>query len=1806
MSFAMRVVILALAVGVLVSPGVGWAQDDERAPALISCCVDADGDGYHAGACTDQTACASGSIAETSNNGGDCMPSDPAVHPNASEVCANSTDDDCDSATPDIFDADGDNSDCDVDCDDGDNSRSPAFAEECDNANDDDCDSATPDIFDADGDGYNCNADCDDSNPLRSPGRVEVCGNSIDDDCEPTTPDLFDSDGDGSDCSEDCDDSNAGRSPDLEEACNNSIDDDCDPTTPDIVDSDGDGYNCSQDCDDSSAARSPGLVEVCANSIDDDCDSATLDIFDADGDGSSCDVDCDDQDANAFPGGPEVCNNSLDDDCNPATPDIFDADGDGSYCDADCDDSDPNNAPGNDERCDGYDNNCNGVVHVSEQDLDGDGYLVCGSFVDRSTADDFAGGGDCLEDTGNTYSWHVNPGRVGPDDACDGYDTDCHAGLPADEQDDDADGYFACDVDVAATWYLDWQAPVGITGGGDCFDESGTYSDQVHPNTVEICDGHDTNCNGVTPTDELDDDGDDWFECVMALPDAEWAPPPGQLDLLGGGDCLDVPLSDNSYSGQVNPGAISELCDGYDTDCLDGPGLDEVDGDGDGFVQCPVVADSGFSGDDCDDDYAWRHPATTEHPSPEVCDGYDNDCVDDSATQELANDEVDDDGDGYLPCASIGSFLDRSPTDHWVGGGDCLDELADYSDQVHPGAVEACDGYDTDCSTSGFPPSDEIDNDADGYLPCAGFVAETSAAAIGGDDCLDDPDPTWGDPYAPAVNPGVDDVCDGYDTDCSEGIAGGAVPEAADELDQDGDLWIECQVLPEVTDPAGLWIDNAQLLMGGDDCYDVPAGTNPYADLVNPGADEVCDGFDTDCSSGGTSPVSEQDLDGDGYVDCTDYADCEVVAEASGFLPAGLIAGCDCNPGDEDIHPNTPEVCDGEDSNCDGVELPTGETDQDADGVYPCNYDCDDTDPTVNPTHPEICDGKDNDCDGLTLPQGETDLDEDGFLNCLGDCNDLSVAQQPGVPDPDEPGVDIDCDGWLSVHQLDCDGDRQYPGGWQEEGTGCEPDDSPMPLLCYGVELEAYCRLELTENEDGCLDGLDNDGDGLADADDPDCVDEEVPEEPPEIGLECADGEDNDGDGLVDCADSDDCGMFCTDSGENCIDGQDNDGDGAVDCGDSECGELCGLRSTADWCSDGVDGDQDGYLDCDPETPIHVCANACLGRDVSDGMWEVDIRPFNVDAVNDVTEGVYFVRHQRYHPVDAPACPEGIDYEDCDDSCSLRCDSGSEVCDGIDNDCTLIDGWIPDADSNGIPDLLEPDALHRPTGTVPALEADGDGDGVPACVGGEILSASAQEYSSTFGCLPYDPALIVDRDCDDACALTFPGATPVCDGVVNGCTGVNGLSDEVDRDDDLHLACGPGTESDADTEFEYVLVWTGGDVTIPLAPPVMAGIRDATCGSLEMDSADGRTLFADVCSTLAKPEDHEPAPGQGWLCDMSPDDFADSAIRLCADDPGSCEVMELQFTSGNDESLVQTITDGGTYRLALAPNPSSIDLDDPITAPYEKIEPPPNWGLGACIGSENVGGCRKAVCATSLRTRSLWPDWRLAEARRVVSMWHGCAPIPGSPLCRAIAEHGELPQQLDDLCPLGIDFDPTFCLGAAGDDDDSAEGDDVSIDPLELSEFRLRHVPRGEYLHGCWTTGGETSESAPRQDLDEAVGGDCAEGSGSLHRDRHEGPDDALALGLFYSGEMLPDFLLRDRDELLDCAQCNDGHDNDCDSLVDGQDPACERCLRGGCTSGCGVQERPGHGRPIGLALSLLAGLLVLRSRGRARSGAGR
>ena len=120
----------------------------------------------------------------------------------------------------------------------------------------------------------------------------------------------------------------------------------------------------------------------------------------------------------------------------------------------------------------------------------------------------------------------------------------------------------------------------------------------------------------------------------------------------------------------------------------------DADGDGHGIATATVagcIAPPGYetTHDDCNDVDAAIHPGADER-----CDGLDNDCdgnVDAENTWYLDLDQ-----DGYGDDAEIRHSCDPPYNPSSAVGGDCDDHQRD----VHPGAVEVCNGVDDDCDSS--------------------------------------------------------------------------------------------------------------------------------------------------------------------------------------------------------------------------------------------------------------------------------------------------------------------------------------------------------------------------------------------------------------------------------------------------------------------------------------------------------------------------------------------------------------------------------------------------------------------------------------------------------------------------------------------------------------------------------------------------------------------------------------------------------------------------------------------------------------------------------------------------------------------------------------------------------------------------------------------------------------------------------------------------------------------------------------------------------------------------------------------------
>ncbi len=166
--------------------------------------VDEDGDSY--GASEAVLACEGGD--GIVDDGADCDDGDAEVHPGANDLCDGRDDDcDGQDGVLQSWYADADEDgfgdavtearECAApvgfvenagDCDDGDPAVHPDATENCDNTVDDDCDGVVADETDHDGDGGYSDAcpggtDCDESDPDVHVGADEACGDGIDNDC---------------------------------------------------------------------------------------------------------------------------------------------------------------------------------------------------------------------------------------------------------------------------------------------------------------------------------------------------------------------------------------------------------------------------------------------------------------------------------------------------------------------------------------------------------------------------------------------------------------------------------------------------------------------------------------------------------------------------------------------------------------------------------------------------------------------------------------------------------------------------------------------------------------------------------------------------------------------------------------------------------------------------------------------------------------------------------------------------------------------------------------------------------------------------------------------------------------------------------------------------------------------------------------------------------------------------------------------------------------------------------------------------------------------------------------------------------------------------------------------------------------------------------------------------------------------------------------------------------------------------------------------------------------------------------------
>ncbi|MFK7985982.1 MAG: MopE-related protein [Sandaracinaceae bacterium] len=409
----------------------------------------------------------------------------------------------------------------------------------------------------------------------------------------------------------------------------------------------------------------------------------------------------------------------------------------------------------------------------------------------------------------------------------------------------------------------------GMDAGGVACTEDGECSDGLSCNGEERCVFGDDPAVGVcgagTPPCGDGECDETTGECLSGCPDADGD---GAADSdCGGSDCDDSdPLR--------FPGA-TEICDvdNRDEDC-DGRtfGVRDADGDSSPDANC---CNGDTCGDDCDDTRAAVNPL-----NPETCDGLDNDC--DGMVDEgvLITFTVDADGDDFGSDADDAETMEAcsAPLGFASTATDCNDD-PDTGGGVNPGVPEDCNGGDEDCDGM-------VDEDCDCVVPSSRECPDAlGVCATGNQTCVDG---TWGDCSVTAQP----ETCDGADNDCDGtvddgvGIACYADPDGDGFASSTAAVTMRCTCASNETDRAPTDATNT-------DCREAASGAaDPIAARTFPGASEVCDGIDNDCSSDGGEDLAE-DRDGDGFT-------------AQGF--AGCSGGdfpkTDCNDSNGTINPD--------------------------------------------------------------------------------------------------------------------------------------------------------------------------------------------------------------------------------------------------------------------------------------------------------------------------------------------------------------------------------------------------------------------------------------------------------------------------------------------------------------------------------------------------------------------------------------------------------------------------------------------------------------------------------------------------------------------------------------------------------------------------------------------------------------------------------------------------------------------------------------------------------------------------------------
>jgi hypothetical protein len=721
--------------------------------------------------------------------------------------------------------------------------------------------------------------------------------------------------------------------------------------------------------------------------------------------------------------------------------------------------------------------NDNNRLYYTQKELNADGnyvhFLVYSSLVDLDPVskqplsyyfgfeDLFRGGDNDFDDSAFKVNGLVVPCQKQAE-VCDGKDNNCDGIV----DNVDYSGKGPC----FPPGYPAANEGVGICQGGTwtCANVGGVYQDQCNgatfPAANDYCDGKDNNCNG-----QVDEGGVDPSVKVTDVCPA---------DALAGECDATIACLNGKVACQVLVGPASEICDGKDNNC-DGQ-VDEVTGlvDINLLCNCTGRVDESLkqvpSGQPCAGPSigecksgltvctnAQLSCAGYVGPTPEVCDGKDNDC----------NGKIDDGLSGLGTCAPT-----PPPGVHVCTPGvqQCINGVLVCSGYTL-GSPELCNGKDDDCDGT------IDDSPIDVGLPCGNTLGicqgGTTACVSGKIQCT-------GIGQGPKT-----EVCNGLDDNCN-GVVDENTPTP----------------MPGVGDPctASPGCTGTKVCVAGQLQCAVTSGTT-----------EVCNGKDDDCNG----IVDDNPVDVGGVCSTSITAQTGNKGECRfGTLvcdPATHAPKCVGEVGPQ------PETCNGKDDNCDGFidndtdgtgpfvlsgdiggktvyvgEACGGGADAGDSGCLAGSFICKDGTMVCDSNSTirvEVCNGIDDDCDGLvdeSTPQEPLPRVGDACGSAFPPCTPGTLAcvsgklecqgQTDGTTEVCN-GIDDDCNGIV---------DDPPTGGFTGEGDPCAAPGVTLPVppnsLCRAGKMRCYdgkmqCIGAVGPFQEELCNGIDDTCDGLID-----------------------------------------------------------------------------------------------------------------------------------------------------------------------------------------------------------------------------------------------------------------------------------------------------------------------------------------------------------------------------------------------------------------------------------------------------------------------------------------------------------------------------------------------------------------------------------------------------------------------------------------------------------------------------------------------------------------------------------------------------